>query len=193
MPRLQSNAERRNDFYFIEKTELEEALRIILELVGSRIRNAFGFDPIDEVHILTPMDRGLVGTTNLNVELQKALNPREDGVTRGGRNFRFDDKVMQIRNNYDKDVFNGDIGRTIRIETEMQELTIAFDGRAIVYDYSYQFVFTYIILSRVISRFMLCLPHWGGRRYGQSKQSLRSCIGGGDTSAAQDGRRAETP
>jgi ATP-dependent exoDNAse (exonuclease V) alpha subunit len=88
-----------------------------LELVGGRIRNAFGFDPIDDVQILTPMDRGLVGTANLNVELQKALNPREDGVTRGGRNFRVDDKVMQIRNNYDKEVFNGDIGRIIRIDT----------------------------------------------------------------------------
>ncbi len=69
------------------------------------------------------MNRGLVGTANLNVELQKALNPREDGITRGGRNFRVDDKVMQIRNNYDKEVFNGDIGRIIRIDTEMQELT----------------------------------------------------------------------
>ena len=136
MPILQPSGEGRNDFYFIEKTEPEEALRIILELVGGRIRNAFGFDPIDEVQILTPMNRGLVGTANLNVELQKALNPREDGVTRGGRNFRVDDKVMQIRNNYDKEVFNGDIGRIIRIDTEMQELTITFDGRVVEYDYS---------------------------------------------------------
>ena len=136
MPRLQPSDEGRNDFYFIEKTEPEDALRIILELVGGRIRKAFGFDPIDDVQILTPMNRGMVGTTNLNVELQKALNPREDGVTRGGRNFRVDDKVMQIRNNYDKEVFNGDIGRIIRIDTEMQELTITFDGRSVVYDYS---------------------------------------------------------
>jgi exodeoxyribonuclease V alpha subunit len=82
------------------------------------------------------MNRGLVGTANLNIELQKALNPREDGVTRGGRNFRVDDKVMQIRNNYDKEVFNGDIGRILRIDTEMQELTITFDGRSVVFDYS---------------------------------------------------------
>jgi exodeoxyribonuclease V alpha subunit len=136
MPRLQPSGEGRNDFYFIEKTEPEEALGTILELVGGRIPNAFGFDPIDDVQILTPMNRGLVGTTNLNVELQKALNPREDGVARGGRIFRVDDKVMQIRNNYDKDVFNGDIGRFIRIETEMQELTITFDEKSVVYDYS---------------------------------------------------------
>jgi exodeoxyribonuclease V alpha subunit len=136
MPRLQPSDEGRNDFYFIEKTEPEEALRIILELTGGRIRNAFGFDPLEEVQILTPMNRGVVGTVNLNTELQKALNPREDGVTRGGRNFRVNDKVMQIRNNYDKEVFNGDIGRILRIDTEMQELTITFDGRSVIYDYS---------------------------------------------------------
>ena len=82
------------------------------------------------------MNRGVVGTVNLNSELQKALNPREDGVTRGGRNFRVNDKVMQIRNNYDKEVFNGDIGRIIRIDTELQELTITFDGRSVTYDYA---------------------------------------------------------
>ena len=136
MPRLQPSDEGRNDFYFIEKTEPEEALRIILELTGGRIRNAFGFDPLEEVQILTPMNRGVVGTVNLNSELKKALNPREDGVTRGGRNFRVNDKVMQIRNNYDKEVFNGDIGRIIRIDTELQELTITFDGRSVTYDYA---------------------------------------------------------
>jgi len=136
IPRLHPSDEGRHDFYFIEKTEPEEALRIILELVGGRIRNAFGFDPVDEVQILTPMNRGLIGTANLNIQLQKALNPREDGVTRGGKNFRVDDKVMQIRNNYDKEVFNGDIGRIIRIDTEMQELLITFDGRDVEYDYS---------------------------------------------------------
>lgn len=136
MPRLQPTGEHRNDFYFIEKSEPEEALRIILELVGGRIRNAFELDPIEDVQVLTPMNRGLVGTANLNVELQKALNPREDGVTRAGRNFRVDDKVMQIRNNYDKEVFNGDIGRIIRIDPEMQELRITFDDRSVLYDYS---------------------------------------------------------
>ena len=81
------------------------------------------------------MHRGVVGAENLNLVLQQTLNPREDGITRGGRNFRVNDKVMQVRNNYDKDVFNGDIGRIVRIDTEMQEVTIAFDGRTVVYDY----------------------------------------------------------
>ncbi len=135
MPNLERSADR-NDFYFIEKNEPEDALKIILELVCGRIQGAFGFDPLDDVQILTPMNRGLVGTGNLNLELQNALNPREDGVTRGGKSFRVNDKVMQIRNNYDKEVFNGDIGRILIIDTEDHEVTISFDGRDVVYDYS---------------------------------------------------------
>ena len=76
------------------------------------------------------MNRGTVGARNLNVELQQILNPREDGITRGSRNFRVNDKVMQIRNNYDKEVYNGDIGRILKINTEDQEVTVLFDGRA---------------------------------------------------------------
>jgi exodeoxyribonuclease V alpha subunit len=136
MPRLDSEKEGKNDFYFIENSEPEEALRIILELLSSRIKNAFRFDPVDDVQVMTPMNRGIIGTTNLNAELQKTLNPREDGVTRGGRNYRVDDKVMQNRNNYEKEVFNGDIGRITDIDKETQEVTITFEGRPVVYDYS---------------------------------------------------------
>ncbi len=136
MPNLEKSAVGRNDFYFIEKDEPEDALRIILELACSRIQRAFGFDPIEDVQILTPMNRGVVGTNNLNIELQKAMNPREDGLVRGGRTYRVDDKVMQIRNNYDKDVFNGDIGKVLRIDSENQEVIIGFDGRDVAYDYS---------------------------------------------------------
>ena len=135
IPRLEASTEGWNDFYFIEKNEPEEALATILKLVCERIQKAFGFDPIDDVQILTPMNRGTVGAANLNLELQKALNPGEDGVMRGGRSFRINDKVMQIRNNYDKDVYNGDIGRISRIDRENQEVTILFDGRAVSYDY----------------------------------------------------------
>jgi exodeoxyribonuclease V alpha subunit len=82
------------------------------------------------------MNRGTVGARNLNIELQKVLNPREDGITRGARNFRVDDKVMQIRNNYDKEVYNGDIGRIVRIDTENQEVSIAVYGCVVAYEYS---------------------------------------------------------
>ena len=136
MPNLDRSALGRNDFYFIEKDEPDDALRIILELACGRIQRAFGFDPVEDVQILTPMNRGQVGTNNLNIELQKAMNPREDGLVRGGRSYRVDDKVMQIRNNYDKDVFNGDIGRIKRFDSENQEAIISFDGRDVVYDYS---------------------------------------------------------
>ena len=111
-------------------------MRLILELVKTRIPNKFGFDPVDDIQVLTPMNRGAAGTVNLNMELQEALNPRNDGIIRGNRNYRVGDKVMQIRNNYDKEVYNGDIGRIIRIESEDQEVHISFDGKPVAYDFS---------------------------------------------------------
>ena len=86
--------------------------------------------------MLTPMHRGMVGAGNLNTELQKALNPGEEGVLRGGRVFKVKDKVMQITNNYDKEVYNGDIGQIASIDEEAKEVTVIIDDRDIVYDYS---------------------------------------------------------
>ncbi len=136
IPLLDTTEQTQTDFYFIQKDEPEGAVSIILELVGGRIKKAFGFDPIDDVQVLTPMNRGTVGAHNLNIELQKVLNPREDGITRGAKTLSIDDKVMQIRNNYDKEVYNGDIGRIVRIDTENQEVRIVFDGRVVAYEYS---------------------------------------------------------
>ena len=82
------------------------------------------------------MHRGIVGAGNLNIELQKALNPREDGVVRGGRTYKVNDRVMQIANNYDKEVFNGDIGRITSIDDEAHEIKVLVDDREIAYDYS---------------------------------------------------------
>lgn len=135
MPVLKTPGEKSGDFYFIQKENPEEVLKLMVELVTERIPKRFGLHPVDDIQVLTPMHRGVVGAENLNLVLQQTLNPREDGITRGGKNFRVNDKVMQVRNNYDKDVFNGDIGRIVRIDTEMQEVTIAFDGRTVVYDY----------------------------------------------------------
>ena len=126
----------KDDFYFIEQEDPEEVLKIILELVKERVPRRFGLDPIDDIQVLTPMHRGTVGAENLNAELQKALNPREDEVIRGNRSFRLNDKVMQVKNNYDKEVFNGDIGRIIRIDPENQEVTLSFDGREVPYDFT---------------------------------------------------------
>ena len=129
-------SESKSDFYFIEQEDPEEVLGIILDLTTTRIPHRFGFDAVDDIQILTPMHKGTVGTGNLNVELQKALNPSEEGVVRGNRNFKINDKVMQIKNNYDKEVFNGDIGRITKIDQENQELIISFDGRDVPFDYT---------------------------------------------------------
>ncbi len=126
----------RTDFYFIQKEAPEAVLEIILKLVTERIPRRFGFDPVDDIQVLTPMHRGIVGAANLNSALQEALNPGEAGVCRGQRSFKINDKVMQIRNNYDKEVFNGDIGRITRIAPDDQEIAILFDGREVRYDYA---------------------------------------------------------
>ncbi len=124
------------DFFFIEREDPEQALAAILDLVTTRVPRRFGFDPLSEIQVLTPMHRGVVGAVNLNQRLQAALNPGEGGVARGDRVFRAGDKVMQIRNNYDKDVFNGDIGRISTISTGSRELAVVFDGREVAYDFS---------------------------------------------------------
>ena len=136
MPTFNPSGRKLADFYFIEQEDPEKVLGIILELVKERIPSRFGFDPIDDIQVLTPMHKGLVGAGNLNLELQQALNPGPDSLTRGGRNFRLQDKVMQIQNNYEKEVFNGDLGRIVRIDPESQEVIIDFDGRRVPYDYA---------------------------------------------------------
>ncbi|MFP4347867.1 MAG: ATP-dependent RecD-like DNA helicase [Thermodesulfobacteriota bacterium] len=125
-----------NDFFFIQKEEPEAVLDILLRLVGERIPRRFGYDPVDDVQVLTPMHKGRVGAGNLNAELQGALNPEGEAVVRGHRTYRVGDKVMQIRNNYEKEVFNGDIGRIIRILADLQEVVIRYDGRDLIYEYS---------------------------------------------------------
>nr|MBC8363214.1 AAA family ATPase [Candidatus Desulfatibia profunda] len=124
------------DFYFIEQEDPQKVLEIILELTKTRIPRRFGFDPVDDIQVLSPMHRGIVGAENLNAQLQKALNPGQDGIMRGGWNYRVNDKVMQIRNNYDKEVFNGDIGKIVGIQPDDHEVIINFDGRDVAYDFS---------------------------------------------------------
>jgi exodeoxyribonuclease V alpha subunit len=136
VPSFKSTEGELDDFYFIQREEPEDVLKLILDLVKDRIPDKFGFDPIDDIQVLTPMHKGTVGAGNLNSQLQDMLNPSESDVTRGGRSFRVRDKVMQIRNNYDKEVFNGDIGRIVKIDREAQELTISFDGRDVDYDFA---------------------------------------------------------
>jgi len=136
MPETGLGQDEETDFYFIRQEDPEKALDIILETVSVRIPKRFGFHPVDDIQVLTPMHKGLVGAGNLNKRLQEVLNPKDTGIMRGDREFRVDDKVMQVRNNYDKDVYNGDIGRIFRIFPEEQEVVVVFDHRKVVYDYS---------------------------------------------------------
>jgi hypothetical protein len=136
LPTLKSPSDKLDDFYFIEQEDPEKVLELIISLVKDRIPNRFRLKKGEEIQVLTPMHRGIVGAGNLNVELQKALNPREDGVIRGGRTFKIHDRVMQIANNYDKEVFNGDIVRIASIDEEAQVVKVAIDDREIAYDYT---------------------------------------------------------
>jgi exodeoxyribonuclease V alpha subunit len=126
----------KTDFYFIEQEDPERVLNTIIELVVHRIPARFGFEPINGIQVLTPMHKGTVGAENLNMSLQKALNPGEDSVSRGNSGFRLHDKVMQIKNNYDKLVFNGDIGRIEKVQPENRTVLISFDRRHVLYDFS---------------------------------------------------------
>ncbi len=135
MPQLDSK-QKDADFFFIEQQEPEDAASLILSLAASRIPDSFGLDPVEEIQVLSPMHKGVVGTANLNRELQKRLNPGKEGVAAGSAMFCPGDKVMQIRNNYDKSVFNGDIGRICRLNREEQELCIDFEGRQLSYDFT---------------------------------------------------------
>ena len=121
------------DFYFINADEPEEGAKLIVHLLKERIPKRFGHYAMTDIQVLCPMQRGDLGARNLNIQLQEALNPGNGGLTRFGWTFRSGDKVMQIVNDYDKDVFNGDIGRISSVDDEEQELVVLYDGREVTY------------------------------------------------------------
>lgn len=136
------------DFFFMENEDADAVVRQIVELVQKKLPNYYRVDPM-QIQVLTPMQRGVVGATNLNLALQEALNPPEqqvfwhgqgavmapkDCLRRSGFTFRAGDKVMQIKNNYDKEVFNGDIGQIASVNVADSTLTVDFEGRLLAYD-----------------------------------------------------------
>jgi exodeoxyribonuclease V alpha subunit len=138
MPELASPREGETDFYFVDAAEPQDAVPKIVEMVKIRIARRFGLDPIRDIQVLCPMQRGAVGARSLNVELQKALNPGSDSqpaVERFGYTYRVGDKVMQMENDYEKEVFNGDIGFVAAIDADANEVAIDFDGRAVTYGF----------------------------------------------------------
>jgi exodeoxyribonuclease V alpha subunit len=137
MPILVKEEDSRNkEFYFLDQEDPEKAARWILEMVQEKLPKRYCLDPLQDIQVLTPMYKGAVGAENLNAFLQQHLNPDQRSIQRGPRLFKIGDKVMQIRNNYDKDVFNGDIGRLAKIDRENQEVLVNFEGRFVVYDFS---------------------------------------------------------
>jgi exodeoxyribonuclease V alpha subunit len=137
MPELGVSANDGGDFFFVEASDADDAARKIIEIIRNRIPDRFGFDPIRDVQVLCPMNRGRLGTRTLNRDLQTALNGDETKPTveRYGWSFRVGDKVMQTANDYDKDVFNGDLGFVTGVDQDAQEITIDFEGKAVSYDF----------------------------------------------------------
>lgn len=123
------------DFFFIQQEDPEQAVDTIVKLVKERLPNAYK-RPTSDIQVLTPMQRGVVGAANLNMALQTVLNPGQVSLNRSGYSFRQGDRVMQLRNNYDKEVFNGDLGYIERVDTEDRTLFVCFDGRTVEYDVS---------------------------------------------------------
>ncbi len=127
-----------NDFFLFQEADPERAADLVLDIVAARIPRKFGLDPETAIQVLCPMHRGAVGVAELNRRLQERLNPPAVGkpeVPHGGRTFRLGDRVMQMRNNYEKKVFNGDLGRVVGVDLEERTLTVDFDGERVEYEF----------------------------------------------------------
>jgi exodeoxyribonuclease V alpha subunit len=127
-----------HDFYFFSKEDPEEAADLIVDIVARRIPEKFGV-PVDDIQVLSPMHRGAAGTRALNEKLQTRLNPLQYNrpeYRSGSRLFREGDRVLQLRNNYDKEVFNGDVGHIRLIDLEATEVRVEFEGRQVGYELS---------------------------------------------------------
>lgn len=122
------------DFFFATKESNQEVVDTIVQYCKTNLPRYYHVDPLQDIQVLTPMQRGECGAVNLNQVLQEAMNPSKIFLRRGGTQYRLKDKVMQIRNDYDKEVFNGDIGTITKVDVEERELTVLFDEREVIYD-----------------------------------------------------------
>lgn len=123
------------DFFLLREEDPEKAAQLIVDLVSRRLPSAYHVDS-RQIQVLVPMQRSCVGAANLNQKLQEVLNPGSCGLSRGGVSFRRGDRVMQIRNNYDKEVFNGDLGYVDAVDSEDRMLVVDFEGKLVEYEYS---------------------------------------------------------
>jgi exodeoxyribonuclease V alpha subunit len=134
LPDLSSGS--KSDFHFIREEDPEAILKTIVDLVKTRLPKAYRFHRFEEIQVLSPMRRGIIGSDNLNIVLQQELNPNPSPLMRMGRTFHMGDKVMQIRNNYQKEVFNGDVGKIVEIDQTEQHLCVVFDEKMVHYDFT---------------------------------------------------------
>jgi len=127
--------DKNSDFYFIHQEDEQKVFQTILKLCSFGIPRKLAISPLSpQIQVISPMYKGFVGVDRLNAELQRRLNPSQEGLKIGMREIRVHDKVMQIRNNYEKDVFNGDIGSVVHIDRSRYRLIVHFDGRPVIYD-----------------------------------------------------------
>jgi exodeoxyribonuclease V alpha subunit len=125
-----------SDFYFVEITDPEEGVPKIIQMIKERMPRRFGLDPMKDIQVLCPMNRGVLGARNLNIQLQEVLNPNPPAkVERFGWRFSTGDRVMETQNDYDREVFNGDLGTVVRIDDEEGALIASFDGREVSYPF----------------------------------------------------------
>lgn len=124
------------DFFFLESNENEDVLRTIVGLVSHRLPKKYGFNPMRDIQVLAPMKKGIIGIENLNSILQETLNPKDNPLFRTGKKFCVGDKVMQLRNDYDREVYNGDIGLIEKISVVDQQMYVNIDGRQVIYDFA---------------------------------------------------------
>ncbi len=158
VPCLESNKETLTDFYFIRQNNPEQAAAMVADLVKNHIPRRFGLNAIEDIQVLTPMHKGAVGSENLNGILQSTLMTHKgEKIQRGEKTFYLHDKVMQIRNNYDKDVFNGDIGRIIVLDAEKRQLTVRFDERNVLYEFEE--------LDEIVSAYAISIHKSQGSEY----------------------------
>jgi exodeoxyribonuclease V alpha subunit len=125
-----------SEFYFIGQSHPETVVNTIVDLCRRKIPQHFGLNPVDEIQVLSPMHKGLLGTYNLNQVLQESLNPNPVVIKVAGNAFKLGDKVMHLKNNYHKEVFNGDIGRIYEIDRKKEVLDINYDDRIVSYDFT---------------------------------------------------------
>jgi len=123
------------DFYFIEKIEPENVVDLILDLITQKLPKKFNYNSVQDIQVLVPTNKGIVGVNNLNIRIQETINKNEINIFKGSIEYKINDKVIQLKNNYEKDIYNGDIGFIKSIDFDLKELYIDFDGKIVAYDF----------------------------------------------------------